>query len=308
MNFTNVNEQDKDTFNQLLNGDIKTIQRFEDSQFEKKYDVYLVETHSSVKGVLKKISLNEYVINNILKDNLSDPILPVIYELIQSKDGYWLFSEYIEGDDLRVLKPEHVEKLSASLAKICSYFYLNKKLLTSLTPTVDEQLQSMYTLLKKLAKNSDISLAYSLYIKRFIDMPLTLAHDDLLPMNAISNENDLKIIDWEYGRINTYVADITRFCCFYYADKKIFEKGLGFFGQEQLINQLKEQFYLNLDSELKKIISWEQFKLDYELESFNQNILNLSYLENINPETLTSDWDNFFYNRSQSIARNIIDK
>ena len=108
--------------------------------------------------------------------------------------------------------------------------------------------------------------------------------------------------------MGSYVTDITRFCCFYYSDKAIFDRGFGFFGGENLIAKIKEDFYFYLDNELKEIVSFKQFQIDYELESLNQNILNLAYLEKINSNNLSSEWDKFFYKNLQQISARIISK
>lgn len=120
MELIDINEAEKIKLNQLLNNNLKTIKQFTDTQFDKKYTAYLIETCSGLQAVLKKISLNEYVINNILKENINNSIMPISYELIQSDNDYWLLSEYIKGNDLSVLDSFYIDNLSQSLAEISS--------------------------------------------------------------------------------------------------------------------------------------------------------------------------------------------
>lgn len=308
MDFIDVSESDKNSFENLLNKRIKSIKQFHDTHFEKKYDVYLVELNSKTKAVLKKISLNEYTVNNILKENIIDTVIPTIYELIQFDKEYWLLSEYISGESLSILESNHVKNISLSIANISNFFYENIFLLNKLSPVFDEQLENKYNFLSKLDSNTVIYKAYLKYIQRLKDIPLTLAHDDLLPINVLATKNGLKIIDWEHGRVNTYLTDITRFCCFYNSDKNIFDKGLAFFGEDNLINQIKECFYLSLNDNLKQKISKKQFEYDYELEKLNQNLLNLVHLKKINYDSLSNDWEKYFYNNLLCISENIITK
>lgn len=148
-------------------------------------------------------------------------------------------------------------------------------------------------------------MAYSQYIDRLNQIPLTLAHDHLLPINVLTSPEGLKIIDWEHGRVSAYTTDIARFCSFYYADKSLIDKGLGFFGDANLVKRLKETYYLHLDTRLKDKVSWSQFDLDYRLEELNQHVLNLGHLERISIDTVNSEWEGFFYDRAQKLAKQI---
>lgn len=308
MDYVDISKANQNKFICLIGEEIKDIKQFYDSHYEKEYDVYLIETVSKEKSVLKKVSLNEYTVNKMLKNSQINSMIPNIFNLIQCEDDYWLFSEYIEGENLTVLNTQHIKGISSSLATISSYFYLNRGELYDLSPSFDEQLENKYTLLNKLAKNSEFYSVYHHYIKRLTEIPLTLSHDDLLPLNVLSNETELKIVDWEYGRINSYVTDLTRFCCFYYSDESVFKKGFGFLGHKELIDRIKNYFYLSLSDDLKQIISYNQFLLDYELEEFNQNLLNLMHLEKIDEESVTTEWEVFFYNQSLKLAESIISK
>ncbi|WP_440896624.1 phosphotransferase family protein [Amphibacillus sp. Q70] len=70
--------------------------------------------------------------------------------------------------------------------------------------------------------------AYQPYLDRQQTIPLTFIHDDLLPINVLSENGEITIIDWGYGRLGSYAVDITRFYGFYSADKNSYEKGFSF--------------------------------------------------------------------------------
>lgn len=106
-------------------------------------------------------------------------------------------------------------------------------LLDKLSPSIETQLIAKESVLNKIPKQSLLYSLYEYYIKRFVAMPKSICHDDLLPINVIYDEQNHipKLIDWEYGRKSSYLTDISRLTIFYSEDKTLFDKGFSFFGE-----------------------------------------------------------------------------
>ncbi|MEG2707567.1 MAG: hypothetical protein RR968_00390, partial [Vagococcus sp.] len=139
MELVELRDFDQKKINNLLNMSVRCIRQFQDSHYQKEYNVYLVETTSQGKFVLKKISFNEYLINDILSQHIHVPIIPKVEKLIHTKDEYWLLVDYIEGDNLSYLKEEQINQMGTSLSLISSYFHTNQNLLKKLLPSFEEQ-------------------------------------------------------------------------------------------------------------------------------------------------------------------------
>lgn len=142
MELVELSDFDQKKINNLLNMSVRCIRQFQDSRYQKEYNVYLIETTSQVEFVVKKISFNEYLVNNILSRHIKASIIPKVEKLIHTKDEYWLLVDYIEGDNLSCLKEEHIHQMGVSLSLISSYFHANQNLIKKLSPSFEEQLES----------------------------------------------------------------------------------------------------------------------------------------------------------------------
>ncbi|MGY3751070.1 aminoglycoside phosphotransferase family protein [Vagococcus acidifermentans] len=296
---------DKHTIESLANQTIKTFSPITDSRLEKTYNVFLLVTTENKKFILKKITRNEYSLNRILQKHNQFRIMPAIRQTAKDSEGnWWMTTDYVAGDNLSILNPAAAELLGEALAELVSYFWSNPQPLKNISPSIDDQIAAKERFLCKIEKNTVMHEAYLTYIQRFVDSPKSLCHDDLLPINVLydNKHNNVKIIDWEHGRLSSYISDTARFATFYNKDRDKFKRGLTFLDDENSASLFLTAFYTALTAELKAFISKEQFLYDYHLESYNQLLLNISHLKEITPEAITNDWEHYFYEEAYQKA------
>ncbi len=119
-----------------------------------------------------------------------------------------MVTEYIEGSDLKEMTDGSVSRAAASVAEIMNAFPPG----SGYDRTIAEKEIAYRTKrLEHLKGEPLLHRAYTLFLDRIKEMPLTLANGDLVPINCIDTGKRAYLIDWEYGGFMPYALDIGRF-------------------------------------------------------------------------------------------------
>lgn len=170
----------------------------------KRYEVFRI-VHPRGTFVLKRFNKPErFAAEKAILERFS-PDLPVPRVLGFSADS--VLMEYIAGDDLKEMTDESVSAAAASLAEIMNAFPLGDYD----RAVADKEIAYREKRLDTLKNEPLLYAAYSRFLDRVREMPLTLANGDLVPINCIYDGNRVRIIDWEYGGFMPYALDIGRF-------------------------------------------------------------------------------------------------
>lgn len=122
--------------------------------------------------------------------------------------GDSMVTEFIEGNDLKEMTDGSVSRAAASVAEIMNAFPPG----SGYDRTVAEK-EIAYRAKRLACLESEPLLhrAYTLFLDRMKEMPLTLANGDLVPINCIDDGKRVYLIDWEYGGFMPYALDVGRF-------------------------------------------------------------------------------------------------
>lgn len=279
---------------------IRSFKQLSDDRLDKTYFVYELINFENKKFILKQTPEKEVIINKILETNYPNNSYPKIINHSIDSNHHYLTFEYVNGEDLSILTKNSAENLAISIAKLVNFFSKNSHLLLEIQPNFTTQKKNKQAILKKLPIDSDLQKAYILYLDRYSIIPQSICHDDLLPINIIfDNElQQVKILDWEHTRINSYISDISRFGTFFSNEETSFNKGFSFLDKNNYVDYFLQTVYQNLSQELKNIVTEKQFYLDYHLESFHQILTFINYLPEITLENINNDWEHYFYKKT----------
>ena len=171
----------------------------------KRYEVFKI-VHPRGTFVLKRFDKPErFAAEKAILERFS-PDLPVPRVLGFSADS--VLMEFVAGDDLKEMTDESVSAAAASLAEIMNAFPLGHGYDRAVA---DKEIAYREKRLDALKGEPLLYAAYSLFLERVREMPLTLANGDLVPINCIYDGSRVRIIDWEYGGFMPYALDIGRF-------------------------------------------------------------------------------------------------
>ena len=170
----------------------------------KRYEVFRI-VHPRGTFVLKRFNKPErFAAEKAILERFS-PDLPVPRVLGFSADS--VLMEYIVGDDLKEMTDESVSAAAASLAEIMNAFPLGDYD----RAVADKEIAYREKRLDTLKNEPLLYAAYSRFLDRVREMPLTLANGDLVPINCIDDGKRVFLIDWEYGGFLPYALDLGRF-------------------------------------------------------------------------------------------------
>ena len=170
----------------------------------KRYEVFRI-VHPRGTFVLKRFNKPErFAAEKAILERFS-PDLPVPRVLGFSADS--VLMEYIAGDDLKEMTDESVSAAAASLAEIMNAFPLGDYD----RAVADKEIAYREKRLDTLKNEPLLYAAYSRFLDRVREMPLTLANGDLVPINCIDDGKRVYLIDWEYGGFMPYALDVGRF-------------------------------------------------------------------------------------------------
>ena len=183
--------------------------RFIDPQWDKTYDVWLLEGEKG-KLILKKDKKrrgDKTVYDAYFAGH--DFAVPKILDAAELGNDLYVVMEYAEGEDARGCSEKDAARIGKELARIQSE-YLQ-------TGGNEERIQRYFTVYveeywdKVKGFFQDGERAFNIVRERFFAAPRTLVHDDLLPLNVLVDGTQIRIIDWETAEIFPYFLDLARF-------------------------------------------------------------------------------------------------
>lgn len=185
------------------------VLRFMDTELDKIYDVYSIKTQNGTR-ILKL--LEERRFDKSKYDTYfagKGFAVPEIYEnvLVDGKD--YVLMQLVKGKDARNCTPEDAGKVGQELGKIQSFYLTDGGHTETAEYYWNRYLEKYYEKLKLLF--DDIDDVWEKAKQRFYEVPQTLVHDDLLPINVLIGEDGPWIIDWEIAGIYPYFLDLARF-------------------------------------------------------------------------------------------------
>lgn len=241
--------------------------RFIDTQWDKAYDVWLLEGESG-RLILKKDKKrkgDKTVYDAYFAGH--DFAVPKILEAIESGDELYVVMEYAEGEDARGCSEEDAARIGKELARI-QREYLTEGGHTKLSDWYFAELVEDYWNSSK-DRFPGHEEAYAFVEKRFFEAPHTLVHDDLLPLNALVSREKVYILDWETSGIIPYFLDLGRFA---FVDTKG-----SFYISHSSAMAFLDAYYDEMRKNSAFSITKAEFLLDVAVSAFCQYAIFLHY-------------------------------
>ncbi len=235
-----------------------TVKQFYSEEYEREYDVFVIQSNK-IKIVLKK-AIDQNEINSYkLLEYYENRIVPKIYFIEKEEDNIWIAMEYID-EKTSPLDKSSVELLVKKLANIHSFFGNNDKGLSNIKQWEKREDGEIDKLL-----DNDLTQHYINTIKKsqkiLGNSRTTFTHGDLIPLNfVVSYDGDVKVIDWETGRNGPYILDLGRLL----GD---FNKTIPWIN-EAWENDIIKIYYDSINQEIFKL-TYERFLLEYECAKLN---------------------------------------
>ena len=185
------------------------VLRFIDRELDKVYDVYFIKTPKGTR-ILKL--LEERRFDKTKYDTYfagKGFAVPEIFENVSVDGKDYVLMQLIEGEDARNCNPVNARKVGEELGKIQRFYLTDGGHTENADYYWNRYLEKYYEKLKLLF--DDIDDVWEKAKQRFYEVPQTLVHDDLLPINVLIGEDRPWIIDWEIAGIYPYFLDLARF-------------------------------------------------------------------------------------------------
>lgn len=255
-----------------------SIERFIDSRFDKVYDVYLL----GGKSVLKKCDpkcrdKNKY--DRYFADH--NFAVPKIFDSVTVGEETYILMEYAEGSDARDCTTEDARLIGEELARIQSHYLIPGGHTDAANFYFSEYVSDYCSKVKNYF--DDFDSVFQIVEKRFFEVPHSLIHDDLLPLNVILGEQKPWIIDWATAGMFPYFLDLARFafvdsgeCGFFIS----YESGIAF------LNAYYEEMQKNSNFTIDK----KQFYIDVAISAFCQYSMFLYYEDDVEHIESTKDY------------------
>ncbi len=235
-----------------------TVKQFYSEEYEREYDVFVIQSNK-IKIVLKK-AIDQNEINSYkLLEYYDKRIAPKIYFIEKEEDNIWIAMEYID-EKTSPLDKSSVVLLVKKLADIHSFFGNNNKELSNIKQWKKREDGEIDKLL-----DNDFTQHYINTIKKsqkiLGNSRTTFTHGDLIPINfVVSYDDDVKIIDWETSKNGPYILDLGRLL----GD---FNKTIPWIN-EAWENDIIKIYYDSINQEIFKL-TYERFLLEYECAKLN---------------------------------------
>lgn len=248
---------------EILN-DSFIIEQFYSENYDRYYDVFKLSSNNSSIILKKTIDEDEINLYKVLSKKI-DRVIPRIYFIEKENDYYWIAIEYIK-ESKKYLDFNDANTLLENLAYIHTTFSNNTK-----------QIYNIVTW-KRISRKDLNKLIDNEICKEYIEIIdmsqsvlentyKTIIHGDMIPLNILITKKDVKIIDWEYGKVGPYILDIGRLLGDYNIDKLWVNK--------QWEDKLLKTYFDNLrNSNIK--CTYNQFLLEYQCAKLN-NYLRIIY-------------------------------
>lgn len=241
------------------------ILRFIDTKLDKIYDVYLIKIQDQTR-ILKQ--LGERRFDKVKYDAYFKGkgfAVPEIFENVSVDGKDYVIMEMIEGSDARHCSAEDAAKVGLELGRIQSFYLTNGGHTETAEYYWNRYLEKYYKKLKVIF--TDIDDVWEMAKQRFYEVPQTLIHDDLLPINVLIRDDRPWIIDWEIAGIYPYFLDLARFA---YVFCSVDEQ---FFISKESAKAFIDAYYEELKKSPFFYIDKKQFKKDVAISAFYQYIM-----------------------------------
>lgn len=254
--------------------------RFIDTQWNKTYDVWLLENESG-KLILKKDKKrkgDKTVYDAYFAGH--DFAVPKILDAIESGDELFVVMEYAEGEDARGCSEGDAARIGKELARIQSE-YLREGGHTKLSDWYFvEMIEDYWNSVKDRFPGHEE--AYAFVQRRFFEAPHTLIHDDLLPLNALVSREKVYILDWETSGIVPYFLDLGRFA---FVDTKD-----SFYISHNSAMAFLDAYYEEMRKNAAFPFTRKEFFLDVAVSAFCQYAMFLHYEDDEERLTETNNY------------------
>lgn len=198
--------------NNIIDNDI-TIEQVKSDVIDRTYDVYCVRDANKTVVFKRLVRRNEIIMNDYIKQ------LDFVPKALFSNES-WLCSEYVT--------PNHemsIEKLVKLVEKLhfLHWEYTSSKEYENITNELKQWRKYDYDALCGFVDEDidDALVNKIVWAENLLDdLDKTIIHGDMIILNTIMTEDDVKIIDWEHGQYGPYIMDISRLLGDFNVDKK----------------------------------------------------------------------------------------
>ncbi len=267
-----VTVEEKEAIKPILNklgiADNANIVRFIDTRFDKIYNTYLINDKGRLTFMKKS---DERLRDKRVYDKYfagKDFSVPKVYDCVRHDKDVYILMEFVEGVDARDCDVETAKQVGADLAGIQSFYLTEGSPTEAAENYFNKYIERYYNSLE--AYFSDLDIIWEPVKKRFFEVPHTLVHDDLLPINVIVGGDKTYFIDWEIAAIYPYFIDISRFAL---VTNEKQEFNICEEAQKGFFNSYYEEMVKN---PLFKV-SREQYRMDIVISAFFQYMSFLDY-------------------------------
>lgn len=182
-----------------------SVRAFTSDEDGSEYAVWLVDSGDE-KEVLKRAKGHELeVYESFFTDR--KPYAPALLGVCEYDGERYFLTEYCPGDDLRVCDRERLVMALDALITAQNEFWGHKEL--SHAAVGFDMAVKAVTERGKYLGSPLLDEAYARFLEVFERTPLTLCHDDLLPVNVLVGDRAV-LIDWECGGMHPYPESIAR--------------------------------------------------------------------------------------------------
>ncbi len=169
------------------------------------YAVWLVDAGER-KYVLKRAKGNELELYRTFFRERK-PYVPAFLGECTFDDGAYFLTEYCPGENLRRCDREKLKKALDALIAMQDEFWQRADLYGAAN-AYGMALKNIEHRGKFLG-SALLDAAYAKFREQYAEIPRTLCHDDLLPINLLIGERAV-LIDWEYGGMLPYPTSLAR--------------------------------------------------------------------------------------------------
>lgn len=245
------------------------VSRFIDTRLNKEYDVYWLQDDSKSYLVKKtdESCMDQKKYDIYFKGHSF--AVPEIYDTVEIGQDCYSILQCIDGPDARGCSPEEATTIGACLANIQSH-YLTYKENPDTAQFYFRYIEKYYE--KASGYFSSFNTVWEYAKQRFYEVPLTLIHDDLLPINVLLGADHPWIIDWETAGMYPYFLDLARFA--FVTD----QKDELYISKEAAMAFLKA-YYETMKQNPKFKIEEKQYYLDVAIAAFYQYVMFFYYEE-----------------------------
>lgn len=187
---------------------ITPFQHEEDDEY---YEVWKI-TAGGKEYVLKKAKGQEQEIYAVFLKEMKEGV-PHLYQSLHWQGDDYLLMEYISGKDLCRCDRQRLTRVLDALIAIQEAYWKDvpqgHSEYNACGYTYAQSMESRKDRGRYL-KKPELEQAYGYFLKLYDGLPCTLCHNDLLPFNALVDEERAVIIDWETAGILPYPTSLAR--------------------------------------------------------------------------------------------------